>query len=334
MLPEIKSLRSMKAGGGILDGSKKAFKTLIWATENTSDTLFWTVSAKKGVTNKLDALYERAINAQSTEQKDFVRDSLRVLCKEHQAIAWREILRLDTSKEIKLLATNKARFACEELLSGALEKLEELFKNGDPDRVHQANMQALGEQLNVRVLVKPHYEALGYLAIYLPATSFMRARRSDQGMHTNAVVDDEMSVGLCVQLLKECLGATIASGHEYKGVVVITEGFIATILGRALVTLGYDGSDLTACVIAKAIKLAGLSDTATVELLKNVDRPLWPSSLQRLRRKLRKEKHGLLVGLQALDYAIRNCVTIIVRDTTSGIGYKFGPKSSGWAKRI
>lgn len=327
----IKSLLSVKVGGGVLDGSQKGFDAIMRMIRGFFGIIFLTISAKKGVTAELDKVYEKAIVANTDDEKRFVRENLRHICTSHSEIVWPLLHSQGFHKRISHSAMSESRHLCDRIAREASEVLESLLKvreqeDRDSDRSKQAAIQSFGERINTG-LVDIYLRAQGYLTIHFDARKFVRATPGPGGLFIGAIVDREATIDALARQIKDVV-ASLSTLSSYKGVVFLIEGFVAGYRGE-VVTLGYDGSDLTACIVAEAIKLAGLSDTATVELLKSLDRPLESSSLEKLLKNLRT-KHSGLVGPQAMIYAIKNRVTIMVTDVKTFKKYKFAPRFPAW----
>lgn len=330
---------SLKFGGGANDGSFTKFKRLIDLLENSMYVPFITFSALGKTTSKLTDLYAMAMKSKPHERMGIVKATL-------DLIAWhREVLEglisgVDPDKQAKATKLCKAKALEFEAL--AKDILEKIFLYKDDHRGElKAELESLGERMNVSMVVIPALEAFGYRPVHIPALKFARAIVGENSF-VGAKVDRDNSLKELEKLVKEEF-EKITPALDGSRIVLVTEGFIASASDirhrytkSCTATFGYNGSDLSAMIVAEythAISKelnGGLEDGdfpfPTVTLMKEVVGDLIPSgTLDDLGGYLHRIGSGL-VGRVAIDYAKKNNIAIRIFDTLTGELRLYTPK--------
>lgn len=323
----IERINNYKAGGILLDGSGRNYEVLcLTVTQPPGITSFLTVSAAKGETQNLDRIYRLASVAKDKETRQRLHSDLDSFFGRHEIM-------LDTylgygrlSATQKANAREKSRDSMSLLRTEARAILERVFHEDDSYGSSQAHLQSFGERTNLLCVLRPALAARGFLPIHLDALGgHMVFHPSPEGKMIDATINRDPSVSAIAESLRSYMAAKPAS-NSHEGKVFLLEGFIGRV-GKQIVTSGYDGSDQTSLVGAEAIYRAGYSDTPTATLIKFVDGDIPANSLEELDEYLRRQiGSGRLVGKQAMEYAIRYGITIIIRDINTGREYIFAPK--------
>lgn len=321
----IRRIENLKAGGIVLDGSTKNFGALTLAlTQPPEVASFLAVSALKGRTKELDTIYQKALGLKESTQKEGLRRDLDNFFVGHEHVLHTYLEHGRLSAKQKQVAREKSEKALSRLKEEAHLLLDQIFNSfDDSDCALQAHLQSFGERTNLVGVIQPVLTANGFLAIHLPAEKIFFAHPSETGTLTNAQLDRGRTLEAFTREVWPFLQEDVVQNHQ-GGVVFLYEGFVGKF-GWQFVTYGYDGSDLSALLGAEAAQLLIPSGAPTAKLLKGLTRPLEDCSLQKLHKQLQSETDGLLVGLQAMEYAMRYGVTIIVHDINTGRQHIFAP---------
>lgn len=324
----IRHIKTLKAGGIVLDGSPKNFSALGLALIQPDDDTasFLTVSALKGRTKELDRIYQKALGLKESTQKGDLRRDLDSFFIGHSQVLHTYLEYGRLSAKQKEVAREKSEKAISSLKQEAELLLDQIFNSsGDSDCALQAHLQSFGERTNLVGVIQPVLTANGFLAIHLPAEKIFFAHPSETGTLTNAQLDRGRTLEAFTREVWPFLDSDVVHNHQ-GGVVFLYEGFVGKF-GRQFATYGYDGSDLSALLGAEAAQLLLPSGgVPTAKLLKGLTRPLEACSLEDLYKQLQGETDGLLVGMQAMEYARRYGITIVVHDIGSGRQYIFAPR--------
>ena len=147
-------------------------------------------------------------------------------------------------------------------------ELEQAVHNADTAAYDRSYDQVvcMGELLSTLIIA-------AYLQLHGLPVDWVDARtvvRTDD-TYRDAAVDWDLSQ----QLAREKLGSKLAAGRS-----VITQGFIGATAEGLSVTLGREGSDYTAAILAAMLQLESVTIWKDVEGLKNADPKLFPNTVK------------------------------------------------------
>lgn len=247
----------IKAGGGVLQNFTTSILSVLIDRVNELTPVghipMLTVSAFKGVTNKLDGVYILAMAGQIDEAKMMLEEIFTA----HTAI----VNNLDIKHEFKMGYARDADVLRRE--ATAVMKLmdPEMRKLGkdptDSSRKMKAEILSFGERLSVCVL-KNALASRGFGVYALQASRFMLGS-TDVGKrkYTDAVVSFPQMKESLRDLMEAYTGSIgFLSKEKQSGKILplaLTAGFIGVDENNDTVNLGREGSDTSAVAIAHAL---------------------------------------------------------------------------------
>jgi len=236
--------------GGASIATPARMRALLPILQNAGGPLVVVMSALGKTTNALEAVVDAACSGRRDEAERLATD----LEKTHLAYA------------AELLPDLSAA-AVEEALAPFFTELHWAVDEAEPTRYdyHYDQMVVVGELLSTRLFALL-LEAEGIAANWLDARDLVRT----DDTHRDARVDAQHT------------GAAIRTAVQpvlESGRIAVTQGFIGSTPDNASVTLGREGSDYTAALVATAIGAEAVTIWKDVEGLLNADPKLFPDTV-------------------------------------------------------
>lgn len=319
----------LKVGGGLLSSDEHEIDEQIEVVVSEvrrmlefSDAVWMVQSATGGTTRKLDGLCDVAEKRDHPRGLEGLLEDAIDLVRHHEALGfgYPRLITMDPS------STEKSGRDIERALTSVLDKV---WNSGDNNGQMRAFTQSMGERMAVELVMLPAFREAKIRAGHFRAIDHMSATLGTERLATKALVSVEEAkanmVGT-VETLVTALADTTRGFPDSEGVAVpqvfLMEGFVGCRDGK-VVTLGYDGSDTSAVVVAHAF------DTEAV-LLKDIKGELDFSSTEELLEQMIKVPgdKGKLVGVYALGLAVKHGVTIVLRDPRTGYEHRLEPRAT------